>query len=104
MNDRWLRWFKQRRWKPFPFQKETWAAYRAGESGLVHAPTGLGKTYAVWGGPVTEWLAENPDEDQWPARPEPLRLLWLTPLRALANDTAESLRAPISGLKIPWTI
>ena len=104
MNDRWLGWFKQRRWKPFPFQEETWAAYRAGQSGLVHAPTGLGKTYAVWGGPLMDWLNENPNEEQWPKRSEPFRVLWLTPLRALANDTAESLRAPISGLKIPWTI
>ena len=104
MKDPWLRWFKQRGWKPFPFQEETWNAYRNGLSGLVHAPTGLGKTHAVWGGPLGEWLAENPDEDQWPKRSEALRVLWLTPLRALANDTAESLRVPISQLKIPWTV
>jgi hypothetical protein len=31
--------FRERGWKPFPFQKETWAAYAAGKSGLLHAPT-----------------------------------------------------------------
>lgn len=36
--------------------------------------------------------------------PEPLRVLWITPLRALANDTVESLRAPVEDLGIPWTI
>ncbi len=97
-------WFKRQRWKPFPFQEQTWEAYLAGESGLVHAPTGLGKTYAVWGGPVLEWLRENPDQGQWPKKPEPLRVLWITPLRALANDTVKSLRAPLAGLKIPWTV
>ena len=100
----WARWFRQRGWKPFPFQEETWAAYREGKSGLVHAPTGLGKTYAVWGGPVLEWLAENPDRALWPRQPEPLRVLWLTPLRALANDSAESLRAPLDDLAMPWTV
>ena len=49
--------FRQRGWKSFPFQKETWAAYAAGKSGLLHAPTGLGKTLAVWGGPIIEHLS-----------------------------------------------
>lgn len=103
-NKLWQQWFKQRRWKPFPFQRETWDAYLAGESGLVHAPTGLGKTFAVWGGLVSEWLNENPDKDDWPLRAEPLRVLWITPLRALANDTAKSLLAPVSDLQMPWTV
>ena len=51
--------FRQRGWKPFPFQKETWAAYNAGQSGLLHAPTGLGKTLAVWGGPLIEQLCNR---------------------------------------------
>ncbi|MES2569578.1 MAG: DEAD/DEAH box helicase, partial [Verrucomicrobiota bacterium] len=100
----WLEWFKTQGWKPFPFQKETWSAYRAGESGLVHAPTGLGKTYAVWGGPVLDWLEANPDRAEWPKKPEPIQVLWLTPLRALANDSAESLRAPLAGLGLPWSV
>ena len=101
MNERWLTWFKRQGWKPFPFQLEAWAAYEAGESGLVHAPTGLGKTYAVWGGPLLEWLAEDNHSQ---TKTEPLRVLWLTPLRALANDTAESLRAPLTALGLPWTV
>ncbi len=104
MNKTLRTWFTRQKWKPFPFQEETWAAYLAGESGLVHAPTGLGKTYAVWGGPVLEWLDENPDRAKWPKKPEPIRVLWITPLRALANDTVKSLRAPLAGLDIPWTV
>ena len=44
--------FKSRNWKAFPFQNKTWKAYREGKSGLVHAPTGTGKTYAVWVPPL----------------------------------------------------
>lgn len=104
MESLWTDWFKEKRWKPFPFQREAWAAFLAGESGLVHAPTGLGKTYAVWGGPVLEWLRENPERTTWPKKTEPLRVLWLTPLRALANDTVESLRAPLVDLGLPWSV
>ena len=46
--------------RPFPFQEEAWRAYLAGESGLIHAATGTGKTYAAWIGPVLEWLRDYP--------------------------------------------
>ena len=39
-------WFNQRNWQPFQFQKDCWQAYLNGESGLLNAPTGSGKTYA----------------------------------------------------------
>ncbi len=98
-------WFAEKGWSPFPFQRETWDAYRRGESGLLHAPTGLGKTLAVWGGPLLEWLAEQPDPSAWPAhKPPPLRVLWITPLRALAADTYDSLREPVAAIGMPWTV
>ncbi len=100
-----LDWFKRRGRTPFPFQHETWSAYLAGESGLVHASTGTGKTYAAWLGPLLEWIAENPDESRWTSlNPPPLRVLWITPLRALAADTEDALRAPLNDLGIPWEL
>jgi ATP-dependent helicase Lhr and Lhr-like helicase len=98
------KWFAAKSWQPFEYQRQTWAAYRDGRSGLVHAPTGMGKSYSVWLGIVDEWLAEHPDPDAWPREPEPLRALWITPMRALASDTLVSLQAPIIELDIPWTI
>jgi ATP-dependent helicase Lhr and Lhr-like helicase len=95
-------WFRSRGWDPFDFQREVWDAYRNGESGLVHAATGTGKTYAAWMGPVLEALGEG-DGDPAGKAP-PLRVLWITPLRALAADTAEALRAPIDDLGLPWTL
>jgi ATP-dependent Lhr-like helicase len=83
--------FKHKGWKPFAFQKETWAAYAAGRSGLLHAPTGQGKTLAVWLGPVAEALKEKPV-------PKACTVLWLTPLRALAQDTLRALREPLEIL------
>jgi ATP-dependent Lhr-like helicase len=100
-------WFASRGWSPFAFQREVWAAYRAGESGLVHAPTGTGKTYAVWLAPLLEWLEGHPEPERRPRRrtaAPPLRVLWLTPLRALAADTEASLRAPLTALGLPWTL
>ncbi|WP_367872876.1 ligase-associated DNA damage response DEXH box helicase [Luteolibacter sp. Populi] len=83
--------FKHKGWKPFPFQNEVWAAYAAGKSGLLHAPTGQGKTLAVWLGPVAEALAAK-------TPPSSCSILWLTPLRALAQDTLRALREPLEIL------
>jgi ATP-dependent Lhr-like helicase len=96
-------WFREHDWTPFPFQEEVWRAYLAGESVLIHAATGTGKTYAAWLGPILEWLRDYPAP---PARrgAAPLRVLWVTPLRALAGDTEDALRAPVEDLGLPWTV
>ncbi len=80
-------WFRQRGWKPAGFQRATWQAYAAGKSGLIHAPTGQGKTLAAWLGPVQQCAQE-----------EGLRVLWITPMRALAADTVRSLQEALDGL------
>jgi ATP-dependent helicase YprA (DUF1998 family) len=49
-------WFERHGMRPFDFQREVWSRYRAGESGLLHASTGTGKTLAAWLGPVMEAL------------------------------------------------
>jgi ATP-dependent Lhr-like helicase len=94
------RWFAEQGWQPFAFQREVWRDYLHRKSGLIHSPTGTGKTYAAWLGPLIEWLDETPDQTTAPL----LRVLWITPLRALASDTATSLRAPLEYLNIPWTV
>lgn len=92
---------------PFAFQREVWEAYRAGESGLIHAATGAGKTWAAWLAPVLEWMDQYPERlvrigKRFPA--PPLTVLWITPLRALAADTEGSLRTPLRELGLPWTL
>jgi ATP-dependent Lhr-like helicase len=83
--------FEGRGWQPHDFQKETWSAYAEGKSGLLHAPTGTGKTLAVWLGPVAEAMDAR-------EAPQGCRVIWLTPLRALAQDTARSLSEPLHAL------
>jgi ATP-dependent Lhr-like helicase len=90
-------WFSSRGWTPFPFQRDVWRAYLAGDSGLVHAATGTGKTLAIWMAPIIEAMRE-------PRQPSSLRVLWITPLRALAADTSEALSQSNAELGLGWTI
>ncbi|SDS49499.1 ligase-associated DNA damage response DEXH box helicase [Pseudomonas granadensis] len=100
-------WFSARGWKPFAFQKQVWAAVKKGESGLLHASTGAGKTYAVWFAALNRYARERPAvETPRKRKPpaEPLTVLWITPMRALAADTARALQAPVDDLNLPWSI
>ncbi|MFY1664638.1 ligase-associated DNA damage response DEXH box helicase [Pseudomonas sp. Pseu.R1] len=103
------RWFTARGWKPFPFQKDVWDAVSRGESGLLHASTGAGKTYAVWFGALNRFAKSAPRIDDAKPRKRkppapPLSVLWITPMRALAADTARALEAPLTELQIPWSV
>ena len=99
-------WFASRGWEPFEFQRDVWRAYQRGESGLIHAATGTGKTYAAWMGALLESMHEHPNPSKVRKRADalPLRVLWITPLRALAADTEQALRDPIDRLDLPWTV
>jgi len=96
------RWLDEQGWTPFAFQEETWRRYLAGESGLIHAATGTGKTYAIWLAALAEALDERAAGG---AADAGLRLLWITPLRALANDLVGALRAPRAALGLrDWAV
>ncbi len=83
---------------PFAFQREVAVAFAAGESGLVHAPTGMGKTLAV----AVPAMTLGPEGA--PGAPPPLTLLWITPLRALAADTGLALERAAAALRPHWSI
>jgi len=96
-------WFERKGWSPFDFQLELWDAYRKGKSGLLNAPTGSGKTYAVWIPVIEQWINAHPDD--WQSRqPKGIQVLWLTPLRALAKDTEQALQRICSDLGMNWDI
>jgi ATP-dependent helicase Lhr and Lhr-like helicase len=91
-------WFSSRAWTPFAFQKDVWKAVKNGQSGLLHATTGAGKTYAVWLGAL-QAFSPKPRAGNKKAPPVlPLTVLWITPMRALAADTVRALQAAIDGL------
>src|SRR5690606_12689932 len=81
-----------------PFQGEAWRAWRNGESGLIHAPTGSGTTLAALGGPLIDALARDPT-----AKPG-LSLLCITPSRALAAELAVQLAEPVRDLGVDWRL
>ena len=113
-------WMAARGWKPFGFQQEVWRAMSEGRSGLLHATTGAGKTYAVWLGALQRWaLADQPTQPPSAsaapaasartalrtrrASAPPLTVLWITPMRALAADTLRALAVPLPDLAPHWT-
>jgi ATP-dependent Lhr-like helicase len=89
-------WFAGRGWKIFPFQRAVWKAALAGQSGLLHANTGAGKTYAVWFAAMLRGAALRKSGSRRDRTG--LRVLWITPMRALAADTQRSLEVSAAEL------
>ncbi|MEO6167895.1 MAG: DEAD/DEAH box helicase, partial [Chitinophagales bacterium] len=90
-------WFHGKAWKPFPFQYEVWEKYASGYSGLLNAPTGSGKTFALWMPAMMEWMEQE-------KKPKGLQLLWITPLKALAKDIHLAVQQATKELGIPWKV
>ncbi|MCW2292240.1 ATP-dependent Lhr-like helicase [Pseudomonas sp. BIGb0408] len=101
-------WLRRNGWKAFYFQKEVWQAVAEGHSGLLHASTGAGKTYAVWLAALNRFAGKSVPKKALSGKrappAAPLTVLWITPMRALAADTQRALQAPLDGLEIPWTL
>ena len=93
-------WFAQRGWDVSTFQRVAWEAFLAGKDGLIHSPTGSGKTLAAIVGPLLERLAESESSEDT----DPIRVIWITPLRALASDTAAALREAVEALGVPFSV
>ena len=82
-------WFESQNWKVQAFQKQCWKAYAQGKSGMLHAPTGSGKTYAIWGGIVEEM-------SKYKTPPKGFNALWITPLRALGVEIQKATQKMLS--------
>src|SRR5436190_1577494 len=105
-------WLLKKGLHPFRFQKETWQHIIDGDSGLVNAPTGCGKTFSVFLGALIDFINQHPDnygKKSRSARPADtagrgLQLLWITPLRALAKDIGRAMEEVIDELQMSWRI
>lgn len=93
------KWFEQKGWKPQDFQLKAWQFYFKGYSGLVNAPTGSGKTYSLALPPLIYAKTKNVEEKN-----PGLKVLWITPIRALAKEIASAFQEAIDGLQIPYTV
>lgn len=96
-------WLHHRGHRPFPFQESAWEAITRGESGLINAPTGCGKTFAVFLGALIDFINNNPN-DYTKKKGNGLQLLWITPLRALAKDIGRAMEEVLTDLGIPWAV
>ena len=90
-----LKWIADKHWTFFPFQKQAWDEIHKGNSGLISVPTGAGKTYAAFL-PALSKLHEKPTKG--------VSILYITPLKALANDLENSLKTPILELNLPYKV
>lgn len=95
-------WFDQHNWAPFAFQKQTWKAFLQGKHGLLNAPTGSGKTYALWFPVVLDYIKNNPDYKT--QHNKGLKAIWITPLRALSHEIKQSAERVAQDLETGLTV
>src|SRR2546421_11653895 len=88
-------WFESSFAAPTDAQSQGWPSIADGDHTLILAPTGSGKTLAafLWG--LDRLMAEEPPDKQ-----RRTRLLYVSPLRALAVDVEKNLRAPLAGIRL----
>jgi ATP-dependent helicase Lhr and Lhr-like helicase len=96
-------WFSSIGWEPMAFQIEAWDAYLSGKSGLVNAPTGSGKTYSILIAEMMDYLNQQYHNPAYKNKPG-LRLIWVTPIRALAKEIFLSCERAIDALELPWKV
>ena len=91
-------WFRSAFAAPTPAQTQGWASIAAGRHTLIHAPTGSGKTLAafLW---TLDRLAREP-RPRTSAAPGSVRVLYISPLKALIYDVERNLRAPLAGIRL----
>lgn len=90
-------WFKEKSWEAHAFQKETWETFGEGNNGLLNAPTGSGKTYALWI-PILQKILEENTNAKGP------QAIWITPLRALSIEIKDSIEALLKALEIDMQV
>lgn len=95
-------WFHNQNWKPFPFQTQTWTAFLQGKNGLLNAPTGSGKTYALWFPIILNYIKENPDYKI--KHKTGLKAIWITPLRALSVEIKQAAERVVQDLDTQMTV
>ena len=87
-------WFGAAFAAPTPAQDGAWEAIGAGRHALVVAPTGSGKTLSAFLWSIDRLLSTEP-----PEKARRCRVLYVSPLKALAVDVERNLRAPLTGIR-----
>src|SRR6266487_4470880 len=87
-------WFSGTFAAPTEVQDGAWRAISSGENALVVAPTGSGKTLAAF-----LWSIDKLAMSPVPEKKKRLRVLYVSPLKALAVDIERNLRSPLAGIE-----
>src|SRR5205807_6372002 len=88
-------WFRASFTEPTSVQERGWREVAASRHVLMAAPTGSGKTLAAF-----LWCLDRLASEPVPATAERCRVLYVSPLKALAVDVERNLRAPLVGLRL----
>ena len=95
-------WFQENFGQPTPPQAQGWPAIQQGEHTLILAPTGSGKTLAafLWGiDQLFRQLLDHQNETSKKDDATGVRLIYISPLKALNNDIHRNLRLPLAGIR-----
>ncbi|WP_312819184.1 ligase-associated DNA damage response DEXH box helicase [Kaistella carnis] len=92
------KWMDEKDREPFGFQSETWFKFSNNYSGMVIAPTGFGKTFSVFLAVVIDYM-NHPENYK-----SGIKLLWITPLRALAKDIAKAMSKALEEIGLDWEV
>lgn len=96
-------WLRSKNFQAFAYQQEAWQHISDGKSGLVNAPTGMGKTFSVFLGALIQFINQHP-KDFHSKNKNGLQLIWITPLRALAKDIGRAMEEVIAELGLQWSV
>ena len=98
-------WFYNQGWEAHPFQKDCWEAIAQGKSGILNAPTGYGKTFAIWFGIIQHYYSKNQEAQtaKTKKRKGP-HALWITPLRALSKEIHKATNQVSQDLDLDYQI
>ncbi len=88
------RWFTETFADPTEAQRRGWDAIATGSHTLIHAPTGSGKTIAAF-----LWAIDGLANEPVPDAGKRCRVLYISPMKALAYDVERNLRMPLAGIR-----
>jgi ATP-dependent helicase Lhr and Lhr-like helicase len=91
------KWYQLKQWAPHSFQKECWQAVMEQKSGLLNAPTGSGKTMALWFGILELYYRQNKEA-------KGLHCLYISPLRALSKEISLATQQVSDSLGLGFSI
>ena len=95
------KWFASRGWMMAPFQADMMSRYLEGYSGILNAPTGSGKTYAMFMPVLADHINRFGNGN---TKKNGLKVLWITPLKALTADIHRALQEACDETGIGWKV